>query len=135
MQVAYDEAIFGLCEHHLTMTTHAAMVTTTVSLTWYMTTKDAIGTGINPFRFGDTDLEAAQQRQARIDLILSGSVNPTLADAQKTLEGKLALPTVDGLNRNSRRLQIWALTWLPSNHPIQRYLREHFMDMESFKLE
>ena len=67
--------------------------------------------------------------------MLSESANPTLADAQKALEGKLALPTVDGSNRNMRRLQIWALTLLPSDHPIQRYLGERFMDIESFKLD
>ena len=83
MQAAYDEAKIDLCEQNLTMATDTAMVTTTVSLTWYMTTKDVIYPGINPFRFGDTDLEAAQQRQIQIDLMLSGSANPTLADAQR----------------------------------------------------
>ena len=56
MQAVYDEAKINLGEHHLTMATETATVTVTVSSTWYMTTKDAFDTGINPFRFGDTDL-------------------------------------------------------------------------------
>ena len=65
VQAAYDKAKIGLCEHHLTMTTDVATVTTMVCPTCYMTTKDAIDTCINPFRFSDADLEAAQQRHGK----------------------------------------------------------------------
>lgn len=75
-----------------------------------MTTKDVIDTRINPFCFGDTDLEADQQLQAQLDLILSGTASPSLADAPKSLETKMALPTAESSTRNIQRLKIWALT-------------------------
>lgn len=45
VQAVYDKAKFGIGEHDLTMVTGVAMVTITVSLTWYMTTKAAIDKG------------------------------------------------------------------------------------------
>ena len=135
VQAAYDSVKENLNEPHLTMVANTAMVNTTVSLSWYLTTKDAIDTGINPFRFGETDLEAAQQLQATIELMLSGQANPTLADAQHVLDTKVVLPSPDNSNRNVRRMQIWALTWLPNPHPLQQYLHQHYSDMESFRSE
>ena len=100
------------------MVADTVMVNTTISLAWYLTTKDALDTGINPFRFGETDLEAAQQLQATIELMLSGQANPTLADAQRVLDSKVVLPSLYNSNCNVHHMQIWALTWLPISHPL-----------------
>mgnify|MGYP003335458650 CR=1 FL=1 len=47
VQAAYDSVKESLNEPHLTMVADTAMVNTTISLAWYLTTKDAIDTGIN----------------------------------------------------------------------------------------
>ena len=60
VQAMYDEALDRLNESHLTMVSDQATINATVGLAWAMTTRDSIDTGINPFRFGDTDVEAAQ---------------------------------------------------------------------------
>ena len=99
---------------------------------WLMTTMDAIGTGIQFFRFGDTDLEVSQLRQVKIELMLAGTANATLADARGALDVKIKLPPPDRSNCNVRRLQIWALSTLPANHPLHAYIEGHYNNMESF---
>ena len=75
-----------------------------------MTTLDAIGTGIQFFRFVDTDLEVYQLRQSVMELMLYGTVNATLADSREALDVKIQLHPSNGSNRNVQRLQIWALS-------------------------
>lgn len=135
VQATYDNIRDRLNETHLTMIADNVSITTTISLTWSMTTRDSIEIGIIPFRFGDTDVEAVQRLQAQIELMYSGNANPSLADAQKALEFKIVLPTADSSNRNIRRIQIWCLTFLPEHHPIQQFLHNHYNDMESFRPE
>ena len=68
------------------MVANNATITSTISLSWYMTTRDSIDTGINPFHFGETDAEAEHQLQAQVELMLSGQANPSFQDAQRALE-------------------------------------------------
>ena len=110
-----------------------SIVTTTINLAWGMAIKDSVTTGIQPFRFPDTDTEAYKQRNAEIELLLSGSTHTTLADARTISQAKLILPSNKSSLRNVRRLQIWALTFLPANHPVQVYLDTHYTDMQSFR--
>lgn len=51
--------------------------------------ENTIKTSFNPFLFGDADMEAAQQANARVELMLSGGASPLLADADDliSLEG------------------------------------------------
>ena len=56
------------------------------------------------------DLEVAQLRQAEIELILAGTANAILAEAN--------LPPPVGSNQNVRCLQIWTLSVLPTNYPL-----------------
>ena len=78
VQATYDNIRDRLNETHLTMIADNVSITTTISLTWSMTTRDSIEIGIIPFRFGDTDVEAAQRLQAQIELMYSGNANPSL---------------------------------------------------------
>ena len=133
MQATFDHFRNQLNEPHLTFAADASLLQTTVSMVWSMTTLDAIGTGIQFFRFGDTDLEAAQLRQAEIELMLSGTANASLSDAREALDTKITLPPSDGSTRNVRRFQIWALSVLPPNHPLHTFLDDHYNDMESFR--
>jgi len=88
LQAYIDAAKDTLNEEHLTFVADNALLNATLSLLWAMVHKDAIGTGINPFRFGDTDVEAAQQLNSHLELILSGSANHSLADAAEVLKRK-----------------------------------------------
>ena len=133
VQAQYDHYREQLNEEHLTMMADMSLLTTTIHLSWGMATKDSITTGIQPFRFPDTDTEAYEQRNSEIELMLSGSTQTTLADARTISQAKLILPSNESSLRNVRRLQIWALTFLPANHPVQVYLGTHYTDMQSFR--
>jgi len=74
-QAYIDTAKERLNKEHLTFVADNALLNATLSLSWAMVHKGAIGTGMNMFRFGDTDVEAAQQLNSHLELILSGSVN------------------------------------------------------------
>ena len=111
------------------MVANNATITSTISLSWYTITRDSIDTGINPFRFGETDAEAEHQLQAQVELMLSGQGNPSFQDAQRPLETKVVLPTANNSNKNIRGMQIWCLTFLPPNHPIQAFLENHYTDI------
>jgi len=51
---------------------------------WHLTSKDAIERELlNPFLYGDDDIVAAQLVNSRIQLVLSGAGNPSLADAEQ----------------------------------------------------
>ena len=130
---AYASVLSTLREHHLSMVTDMSVITTMTSLSWEMATKDSIKTGIQPFRFPDLDVEVYQRRNAEIELMLSGSSHTTLADARAVSEAKVILPSSESSLRFIRRLQVWALVWLPNNHPLQLYLGQHYDDMLSFK--
>jgi len=60
----------------------------TLSLSLAMVHKDAIGTGVNPFWFGNTDVETAQQLNSHLEVILSGNANPFLMDVAEALKTK-----------------------------------------------
>lgn len=49
------------------------------------------------------------------------------------MEVKIKLPPFNGSNGNVCCLQIWALSVLPANHPLHKYLENHYNDMESFR--
>jgi hypothetical protein len=134
-QAYIDAAKERLNEEHLTFVADNALLNATLSLSWAMVHKDAIGTGVNMFRFGDTDVEAAQQLNSHLELILSGSANPSLADATEALKTTIVLPPADGSNRNVRRYQIWSMIVLPDLHDLTAYLNSHYTDMESFRSE
>ena len=133
VQGAYDFHRDQLNEPHLTMVADMSVITTLVSMSWEMATKNAIKTGVQPFRFPDTDLEAYQLRNSEISMMLAGTTHTTMADARAISEAKLVLPSNDSSNRSIRRLQIWALTFLPPQHPMQIFLETHHDDMQSFK--
>ena len=112
-----------------------AVLNASLSLAWAMVHKDAIGTGVNPFRFCDTDVETAQQLNSHLELILSRNANPSLADAAEALKTKIILPHTDGSNDNICCWHIWSLIVLPTNHPFPAWLNAHYIDMESFRSE
>ena len=109
-----------------------SIITTTINIAWGMATKDSVTTGIQPFHFPDSNTEAYEQRNAAIELMLSGSTHTTLTDARTISQAKLILPSNESWLRNVCRLQIWALTFLPANHPVQVYLETHYTKMQSF---
>ena len=133
VQAQYDHYKEQLSEDHLTMIADMGLITTTINMAWSMATKDSVTTGIQPFRFPDTDTEAYEQRNAEIELMLSGSTHTTLADARTISQAKLILPSNESSLRNVRRMQIWALTFLSADHPVQTYLETHYTDMQSFR--
>ena len=98
-----------------------------------MVHKDAIRTGINPLRFGDTDIEAVQQLNSHLELILSSSLNPSLVDAAEVLKTKIILPPTDAFNHNIRRWRIWSPIVLPANHSFSNWLIAQNLDIESFR--
>ena len=100
-----------------------------------MVSKDAIETGLNPFLFGDSDMEASQQANARIELMLAGGASPSLADAEAALATKINMPSADGSSRNIRRQQILAMSIFPPQHQFTNWLKAHYDDWESFRME
>ena len=62
------------------------------SLVWFITTHNAIGTGIHLTYFGVTYLEAVQLHQAEIILILSGTAKAALAGSQEDLDTTIFCP-------------------------------------------
>lgn len=130
-----------MCDHykdqnskpHLTFAADLALLATTISLAWQMTTLDAIGTGFQLFCFSDTDVEAAQLRQLEVELMLAGTTNAMLANAREMLDVKVQLPPVDVSTWNLRQLQIRALSVYPATHPLHKYLEDHYNDIESFR--
>ena len=116
LQAYTDAAKDTLNEEHLTFVADNALLTATVSLSWAMVRKDAIGTGVNPFPFGDTDVETAQQLNIHLKPILSGNANPSLADAAEALKTEIILPPSCGSNRNIRRWHIRSMIVLPAQH-------------------
>ena len=93
VQAQYDHYQEQLSEDHLTMMADMGVITTTINRAWGMATKDSITTGIQPFRFPDTDTDAYEQRNTEIELMLSGSTHTTLADARTISKAKLILPS------------------------------------------
>ena len=91
VQAQYDYYREQLSEDHLTMIADMSIITTTINLAWGMATKDSVTTGIQPFCFPDTDTKAYEQRNAEIELMLSGSTHTTLADARTISQAKLIL--------------------------------------------
>ena len=117
-QVATLQATFVYYKYqfnylHVTFASNLSLISTTLSLVWAMTTLDAIGNSIQFFRFGDTELEAAQICQFEIELMISGTSNASLADSGEALDANIQLPPSNGSNRNVQRLRIWALSILP----------------------
>ena len=98
LQASFDHYRDQLSEPYLTCAAESSMLQATLSMIWMITTTDAINTGIQFFHFGDTNLEAAQLRQAEIELMLAGTANITLADAREALDVKIKLPTADSSN-------------------------------------
>jgi hypothetical protein len=116
LQSTLDENRESLGEYHLTFLANASLLNLMESLSYSMTSKDAIKTGFNPFIFGDSDMEAAQQANTRVELMLSGGASPSLADAEAALSTKINLPTSDGSSHHIRRQQILAMSLFPVNH-------------------
>ena len=80
----FDHYKDQLNKPQLTFAAATLVLQTTIILVWAMTTLDAIGTCIQFFCLGDTNLEAVQLRQAEIELMLSGTANASLADTRET---------------------------------------------------
>ena len=85
-QVATLQATFNyykdqLNDPNLTFASKSSFLSTKLILVWEMTTLDTIGTSIQFFRFRDIELEADQLGQAKVELMLSGTANASLAGA------------------------------------------------------
>ena len=90
--------------------------------------------GLNPFRFGEMEIEQAHQQNATHELILEGNANPSLSDAAELLKSKVSLPTSDSSNRYIRRMQILFTVLLPAGYSYPKWLKDHYgEDMESFR--
>ena len=100
LRATFDYYKDQLNHPYLTVASNSSILSTMLSLVWAMTTLDAIGTGIQFFQFGDTDLEAAQLCQSEMELMISGTANSSLADNIESLDVKIQLPPSDGSNRN-----------------------------------
>ena len=100
-------------EDHLTFVADHALLASVLSIKWENAHKDSLEHGLNPFRFGDMEIEQAYQRNDTRNLILLGNANPSLADASELLKSKIALPPPDGSLRNIRR---------PHANPFHGYL-------------
>ena len=56
VQSTFDYYKYQLNEPHLAFAANSSLLATTLSIVWAMSTLDAIVTGIQLIRFGDTDL-------------------------------------------------------------------------------
>ena len=117
VQAQFDHYREQLSEDHLTLMADMSVVTTTINMAWGMSTKDSITTGIQPFRFPDTDTEAYEQRNVEIELMLSGSTHTTLADARTILQAKLILPSNEKLPEERSQDANMGLNFLASQSP------------------
>ena len=120
-------------EDHLTFVADHALLASVLSIKWENAHKDSLEHGLNPFRFGDMEIEQAYQRNDTRNLILLGNANPSLADASELLKSKIALPPPDGSLRNIRRMQILFMVILPTGHPLTDWIKSHYEDMDSYR--
>ena len=58
--VVIDDAKDSLREDHLTFIVDPALLQTVLSLHWENSHKDSLEHGLNPFRFGDMEIEQAK---------------------------------------------------------------------------
>ena len=135
LQNMIDDAKDTLREDHLTFNVDPALLQTVLSLKWENSHKDSlVEHGLNPFRFGDMEIEQAYQRNASThDLILQGNANPSHSDASELLKSKVSLLTPDSSNRYIRRMQFLFTVLLPAGHSYTKWLKDHYDDMESFR--
>ena len=133
LQTMIDNKKDEIREDHLTFVADHALLATILSIKWENAHKDSLEHGLNPFRFGDMEIEQAYQRNDTRNLILLGNANPSLADASELLKSKIALPPPDGSLRNIRRMQIMFMVILPSGHPLTDWIKAHYEDMDSYR--
>ena len=134
-QALVDEVLLTLGEDHLTFVVDMALMTVTIGLKWHMEHRDGIEQGLMPFRFKDTDLEAALAISHAVSLVHEGGANPSLKDALETLKSSFILPTTEKSNLYIRRMQVWMTVVLGDQHPIVTFLSDHYRNMESFRFE
>ena len=133
LQSAINQAMLDEHETHLDFVVSTSHLAAVQKMSWGLTSKDAIETGLlNPFLYGDTDLVAAELANSRIELMLAGGGNPSFADAERALNNHINLPASNAAVRYIRRLKIIACAILPSQHPLTIWLRHHVRDMQSF---
>ena len=114
LQNMIDDAKDTLREDHLTFIVDPALLQTILSLKWENSHKDSLEHGLNPFWFGDMEIEQAYQQNATHELILQGNANPSLSYAAELLKSKVSLPTPDSSNRYICRMQILFTVLLPA---------------------
>ena len=133
LQSAINQELSYEHDNHLDFVASSSLLASVLKLTWYLTSKDAITTGLlNPFLYGDTDLVAAELENSRVQLMLSGGGTPSFADATQAIKNTLNLPSSNSSVRYIRRLKIMAGTVLGSRHVLTTWLRDHVRDMQSF---
>ena len=133
LQTMIDNKKDDIREDHLTFVADHALLASVLSIKWENAHKDSLEHGLNPFRFGDMEIEQAYQRNDTRNLILLGNANPSLADASELLKSKIALPPPDGSLRNIRRMQILFMVILPTGHPLTNWIKSHYEDMDSYR--
>jgi hypothetical protein len=99
-----------------------------------MITPDSLETGClgNASLFTDLDVEKCQRINKQLQLIQSGGITPSLADAQSILKMKVNLSGADNSVRCILRMQAFFCAILPIGHPITSFLAEHYQVMKAF---
>ena len=76
------------------------MLATPKSIMREIPNKEHISTDIQPFKFPDVATKSFRSINSSFDLLLSGSENPSLADAKQTSESKVILTDDESSNRH-----------------------------------
>ena len=119
LQSAINQAILDEQDTHLQFVATSSHLDAVQKMTWSLTSKDAIETGLlSPFLYGDTDLVAAEVANSRVELMLSGGGYPPFADVTQALKNSINLPTSSASVRYIRRLKVMTCAILPSQHVL-----------------
>jgi hypothetical protein len=135
LQAAIEVEKESLGVPHLSLNPDLALLKTMLSMVWSMADKDSIGSGFQPFRFSDTNEEAALAHIQHVSLVMGEGAAATLEDALKLTEQKVTLPSPTNANLYLLRTLVIARVFLGHDHPMVVFLAAHHADMESFRFK
>ena len=101
---------------------------------WTANNPDELETGSarNPFKFGDSNTQQAQEHAMHHSLITSGGATASLANAKQLITPSVTIPTKEGSIRVIIRMLALYQVILPLGHPITSFMSEHYFAIKNF---
>ena len=133
LQAAVSQKKMDLNQPHLQFAMTLPLLQTITSMDWEMVQKDAIETGLQPFRCSSSNEEAAMTHQQQVQLLLTGT-SASLEDTNRLLAGtKVQLPTNLNYSLYVLRVSLLMQILLPETHQLVTFLNNLYQDLESYR--